>query len=50
MGLFVTINPYYLKKNDLSENIKLLLRPISMIIPDYNEIAINILYSEGKYL
>ena len=35
-------------KNEMSDNLKALFRPLSIIIPDNKEIAVNILYSEGN--
>ena len=48
MGLFLTMNPSLQNKNEMSDNLKALFRPLSIIIPDNKEIAVNILYSEGN--
>lgn len=49
-GIFVTMNPMYKGRNILPDNIKCILRPIAMNIPDYSFINEIILISEGKII
>ncbi|SCP04556.1 dynein heavy chain, putative [Plasmodium ovale] len=46
-AVFITMNPDYLGRSKLPESLKILFRPITVIVPDFNKICENMLMAEG---